>query len=165
MKFTNIENNLGNIIIGALNAFMILCILFILGVFGWVDLTQGVPMISFLWFIFIPCFGLAINWFLGRFFGDKHYNTGIVHEGRTMWAVERTPVYYTRRMVLCIVEMVLFVAVGLRFILWLFDAEYMGFGIAGIVCSVIAMVICFIMVMSSYEQSSLRVKKDTETTE
>jgi fumarate reductase subunit D len=68
-------------------------------------------------------------------------------------------------MVLCIVEMVLFVAVGLRFILWLFDAEYMGFGIAGIVCSVIAMVICFIMVMSSYEQSSLRVKKDTETTE
>ena len=165
MKFTYIENNLGNIIIGALNAFMILCILFILGLFGWVDLTQGVPMISILWFMFIPCFGLAINWFLGRFFGDKHYNTGIVHEGRTMWAVERTPVYYTRRMVLCIVEMVLFLLLKLRFILWLFDPEAIAIGIVGIVGSIIAMVICFIMVMSSYEQSSLRVKKDTETTE
>ena len=42
MKFTNIENNLGNIILGALNVFMILSILFVLGLFGWVDLSLQV---------------------------------------------------------------------------------------------------------------------------
>ena len=160
MKFTNMENKLGDILIGALNAFMILVILFVLGVFVWVDLTQCVPMISFLWFVFIPSFGMCISWFVGRFFGDKHYNTGIVHEGHTMWAVEKTPAYFTRRMVLYIVEMVLFLLVGVRMVAWLYDVDYYGYGIAGIVCGIIAMVICFIMVMSSYEQSSLKVKKD-----
>ena len=160
MKFTNMENKLGDILLGALNAFMILMLLFLLGVFVWVDLTQCVPMISLLWFVFLPCYGMAINWFLGRFFGDRHYNTGIVYEGRSMWAVEKTPAYYTRRMVLYIVEMVLFLLVGVRMALFLSDIDYYGFGIAGIVCTIIAMVICFIMVMSSYEQSSLKVKKD-----
>lgn len=163
MKFTNMENNLSKVILNALYVFIILVVLAIMGVMVWVDLSQGVPMISILWFMFIPCFGMIINWFLGAILGDKIYNTGLVYEGRSMLSVVKTPKYYTRRMFLCIVELVLFLLLKLRFILWLFDPEAIAIGIVGIVGSIIAMVICFIMGMSSYEQSSLNANKDTKT--
>lgn len=155
MKYTKISNKLGKVVLGIIYGFMILFILGVAGLFLWVDLIYRIPMVSLLWLVLLPTVGLGVNWFIGHFFGDKYYNTGMVHEGRSIYDVEKTPKYYSRRMFVCFIECFLFVLLIVRYILSL----PLITSIIGIIGSVIAIIIYFIVGMSSYEQSSLKNKK------
>ena len=154
MKFTKLTNKLGNVVIGIMLVSMILVILGIDGVFLWLDLSYPDYSLSFLWFILLPATGLGINWFIGPFFGDEYYETGWVNEGNSVRDVVKTPKYYTRRMFVCFVECFLFILLIIRFI---FQKS-----IIGIIGSIIAIIIYFIVGMSSYEQSSIKIKKDSK---
>ncbi len=161
MKYTKLSNNLKNFVIGAFFVIMILLIIGLAGVFLWLDLSYPFPMLSLFWLLLLPTAGLAINWYIGRFFGDEYSNTDFVVEGRTVKDVVKTPKYYTRKMVVCFVECFLFVLIIVRFI-FLFP-----FGIAtsiiGIIGAIVGIAIYFIVGMSSYEQSSIKNKKTQNT--
>ena len=154
MKFTRLSNKIGSVIVDTIFALMILFMLGIAGVFVYIDFYLSTPIFSLMWIPLLPGLGLAINWFLGKFFDDKYYNTGLVNEGRSVYDVEKTPKYYTRRMFVCFVECFLFVLLIIRFV-FLFHLSIAS----SIIGSIIGIVIYFIVGMSSYEQSSIKNTK------
>ena len=162
MKYTKLSNKLGKFAVGTIFVIMILVILGLAGAFLWIDLSYPFPMLSLFWFLLLPTIGLAVNWFLGHFFGDEYYNTGSVYEGRSIQDVVKTPKYYTRRMFVCFVECILFALLIVRF-LFLFPFN-IATSIIGIVGSIVGIIIYFIVGMSSYEQSSIKNKKPAEDT-
>ncbi len=166
MKYTNLTGKIGSFFIGLIYSIFILVAMGGAGLFLWLDLTSGLPMVSLLWILLLPALMLAINWLLGKFFGDEYYNTGIVSEGRTIFDVVKTPKYYKRRMYVYFVECALFILLAVRFgFLTQIDLTY---GMIGILCSIIGSFFCFIIAMSSKEQSgerSKRKKKPTAATE
>ena len=151
MKYTKLSEKIGSILLNALYVVLILFVLGIMGVFIWADITINLPILSLFWIILLPTFGLCINWFIGSFFGDKYYRTGTVIRGRSVFDVVKTPKYYKRRIYVCIIEAILFVALIVRYI-FLFPYS-LACALIGIICSVIAIIIYFIVGMSSYEQS------------
>jgi len=160
MKYTKLSKKLGNFAIATIFVIMILFVLGLAGVFLWVDLSYPLPMVSLFWFLLLPTFGLAINWYIGHFFGDEYYDTGWVYEGRSVYDVVKTPKYYTRRMIVCFVECFLLALLIIRFIfLFPFNAAT---SIIGIIGSIVGIVIYYIVGMSSYEQSSIKNKKTAE---
>lgn len=160
MKFTRLSGKIGSFVVGTIFALMILFILGLFGAFVYIDFYLSTPIFSFMWFPLLPGLGLAINWFLGKFFGDRYYNTGWVNEGRSVYDVEKTPKYYTRRMFLCFVECFLFVLLILRFVSLI--PLSISSSIVGIIGAIVGIVIYFIVGMSSYELSSIRNKKQTK---
>ena len=160
MKYTKLSNKLGKFAVGTIFVIMILFILGLAGTFLWVDLSYPLPMLSLFWWLLLPTIGLAINWYIGHFFGDEYYNTGWVYEGRSVYDVVKTPRYYTRRMIVCFVECILFALLIIRF-LFLFPFN-VATSIIGIVGSIVGIIIYFIVGMRSYEKSSIKNKKTTE---
>lgn len=165
MKYTKMSNKLGSIVLGILMSMPIIFILVCFGGFVYLDFYLNNPLITLLWIMLLPTFGLGINWFIGHYFGDEYYNTGWVYEGRSVFDVVKTPKYYRRRMYLCIIECVLFVLLIIRFLsLMLFTLlGIVGFWAAlresivpllGIVGCIIAIIIYYIVGKSSYELSA-----------
>lgn len=157
MKFTKLSNKLCNFVVKAMFVFMILFILGLAGVFLWVDLSYSIPMVSLFWLLLLPAIGLIVNWHIGHFFGDEYYDTGLVIDGDSIFDVVKTPKYYSRRMFVCFIECFLFALLIIRFI-FLFPFNFV-ISVIGIVCSIIGIIIYFIVGMSSYKQSSIKNKQ------
>lgn len=179
MKYTNMVGIIKNI---GLWIFVLSIIAILLGAVGmlvWCDFYVGHPFMSFLWLGMIPALGLGINWFLGYVCGDEYYNTGVVIEGRSVFDVVKTPRYYKRRMIFYFIECFLLFLLIVRFILFFnpfakmiygliepghmddYDPSFsIGVPIVGIIATLVELVICFIIAMSSYEQSELKYKKE-----
>lgn len=155
MKYTKLSNKLLEFFVRAIAVLMILIMLGLAGVFLWVDLSYSLPMVSLMWLLLLPALGLAINWNIGKFFGDEYYNTDLVIEGRSVYDVVKTPKYYTRRMFVCFIECFLFALLIIRFIF----LPSMITSLLAIVGSITGIIIYFIVGMSSYEQSSIKNKK------
>lgn len=147
-------NKIGSFLLGALYVLVILFIVGIAGVFLWVDISQEIPGLSLLWIMLLPTFGLGINWNIGWFFGDEYYNTGYVREGRSVLDVVKTPKYYKRRMYLCFIECGLFVLLMIRF--FIYFSVTVVVPIIGVLGSLVAIIIYFVVGMSSYELSGLK---------
>lgn len=165
MKYTKMSKNIKNFAYGLVNSIPLIIALGLFGAFLWIDLTYSIPLISILWIILLPALGLVINWSIGHFFGDEYYNTGLVFQGRTVFDVVKTPKYYSRRMFVCFIECFLFLLLIVRFIFLINFNNLVS--ILGIISCIIAIAIYFIVGMSSYEQSSIKDKKNIklETTQ
>lgn len=154
MKYTNMTNKFANFLIGAVYVIFILFIVGAAGAFLWVDISQEIPGLSLLWIVLLPTFGLGINWSVGHFCGDEYYNTGLVREGRSVLDVVKTPKYYKRRMYLCFIECGLFVLLMVRYCIHF--AVTVAVPIIGVLASIAAIIIYFVVGMSSYELSGLK---------
>lgn len=155
MKFTKISQGLGKFFIGLVYVFMILLVLGLFGVLIWVDLFMlRTPVFNIMWFCILPAIGLIINWFIGFFFKDKYYNTGMVIDGRSVLDVVKTPKYYKRRIFVCFAECFLFVLLAIKNIVFLYLNPI--WSIIGIVGGIIGAVIYFIVAMSSIELSKTK---------
>jgi len=159
MKFTKLTNNIGKFMLDSVYVLLILLMLGLLVVYGY--FFEFVPSVevsgaSLGWIVLLPTVGIAINVFLGHFFGDEYYNTGHVSEGRSRYDIVKTPKYYTRRMFFCFVECFLFLLLIVRY-LFLFSKSIL-IPTVGIICSIVAIIIFFIVGMSSYEQSGIKDK-------
>ena len=137
---------------------MILFMLAFLGFYGYVDFCQseGRSVISLGWIFILPVCEIGIDVLIGRLMGDEWYNTGYVSNGRSVYNVKKTPKYYSRRMFFCFIECFLFVLLIIRYV-FLFSASIIV-PTLGIICSIIAIIIYFIVGMSSYEKSSIKHK-------
>ncbi len=163
MKYTNMTNKFGSFLIGALYVFIILFIVGVAGVFLWVDISQEIPGLSLLWIMLLPTFGLGINWNIGHFFGDEYYNTGYVRKGRSVLDVVKTPKYYKRRMYLCFIECGLFFLLMIRYLVYF--SVTVAVPIIGLLSSIAAMIIYFVVGMSSYELSGLKEQHEAKKAE
>lgn len=183
MKYTNMVGRVKNIGHWVFVLLMISILLGATGVLVWCDFYVGHPFMSFLWLALIPSIGLGANWFLGYVCGDEYYNTGVVIEGRSVFDVVKTPKYYKRRMIFYFIECFLLVLLIVRFILFFnpfgkmiygffepghaddYDPSFgIGLPIVGIIATIVEIIICFIIGMSSYEQSNLKYKKEVKKT-
>ena len=179
MKYTNMVGIIKNIGLWIFVLFIISILLGAAGLLVWCDFYVGHPFMSFLWLGMIPALGLGINCVLGYVCGDEYYNTGVVIEGRSVFDVVKTPRYYKRRMIFNFIECFLLCLLVIRFILFFnpfakmiygliepghmddYDPSFsIGVPIVGIIVTLVELVICFIIAMSSYEQSDLKYKKE-----
>lgn len=151
MKFTKISGAIGKFAIWLLYGTLIAMLIGVIGVLLWAELYVGTPIFNILWFVILPAVGLAITYMLGKFTGDKYYDTGMVIEGNTVFDVVKTPKYYRRRMYVCFIECFLFALVIVKNIVLFFLSPM--WSIIGIVGSVVAIIIYFIVGMSSRELS------------
>ncbi|MBO5885105.1 MAG: hypothetical protein J6Q51_04840 [Clostridia bacterium] len=156
MKYTKLSGKIADFVLKSLYAILMLFIIGLTGVFVWLDLYQSLTFFSIIWIAWLPTAGLGINWFLSHILGDEFYNTGMVVDGSSIYDVVKTPKYYTRRMYVCFIECFLFALLIVRFA-FLFPVSVV-LPIIGIVASIVAIVIYFIVGMSSYEQSSIKRK-------
>lgn len=167
MKFSKISDKIGKIALRAIDVLLILFMLGILGYYGYVDFHFSDEIIgpSLCWILLLPSAGAAINFFLGHFCGDEYYNTGHVSDGWSKYDVIKTPKYYTRRMYFCFIECFLFLLLIIRYS-FLFHLNII-IPMLGLICSIIAIIIYFIVGMSSYEKSGIKIKcnikKDNKT--
>ena len=183
MKYTNMIGKLKMFFWWLFVITMVLIILGLMGGFVLVDFYADVPLLSFIWLMMIPVMGYCINWVLGYICGDEYYNTGMVVEGYSVFDVIKTPKYYRRRMICYFVECFLLFLLFIRFITYfpaidrlIFAAKYpafadryessfgIGLPIVGIIATIVEIIICFIIGMSSYEQSNLKYKKEVKKT-
>lgn len=152
MKYTKLTNKMGHFFICLFYSIFILIIVGLAGVFMWLDLTMMLPPLSIMWLILLPTFGLCINWCLGHILGDEFYDTGIVSEGRTVYDVVKTPKYYKRRAYLCFIEIILFVLLIFRYIF--VSPIMLAPIIIGVIGSIVAIIIYYIVGRSSLELSN-----------
>lgn len=160
MKYTNLSEKIGNIVLCFFYVFVILLLLVFCGLALWVDFLWSVSIYTCTFLFLLPGFVILINYLLGKIFGDRYRQVGWILEGESrIYEVIKTPKYCTRSMFVCFVESFLFVLLIIRFI-FLFDVkdEHNIFTIIGLIGSIIGVIICFILAMRHYKQSSLRDK-------
>ena len=158
MKYTRLSSKIGSFFYGVFCAFIILILLGCFAMFVYLDFMMDTPIFSIMCLTFLPGLGFAINWLIGYFFSDEHYDTGLVSNGRTVYDIVKTPKYYSRRMFVCFIECFLFLLLVIRSTTLM--TESVAWAIFGILGGLGGIVVYFIVGMSSYEQSSLKLKRE-----
>lgn len=134
--------------------FLILILLGMIGVAAWVDFAMGMYIVSITWVALVPVLDIALNWTISHLAGDEWYNTGVVHDGNTMWDVKTSPSYYSRRFYLCLVAITLLILISVRY-LFIIPIN-LAVGLMGLVGSIVIIIIYILVCLNAYKKSSIR---------
>lgn len=154
MKASNLEKKIGNICVKILFVMMIVLVIAIFGAMVAVSFILDDVLIFYILFgpMMIVFLGIGLNYYIACLCGDRVYNTGIVRNGNSLYAVKTTPKYYKRKKFIDFIQFSLFVLLFVKFVLSFDKNEYV-LSILGVIICIIGASLCFLAGLSSIEKS------------